>query len=165
MIQEGVVANASEKKRTDRASRFIKASAPAIYRAFVDPQALVAWLPPEGMKGRIDTFEPRRGGAFRMALTYIGRDHATPGKTSDHSDVVEGRFLELVPDERIVQRIEFQSEDPEFAGPMTMIWTLTPLAGGTEVCVICENVPAGIRKDDHDAGLKSSLANLAAFTE
>ena len=73
-------------KRTDTASRRIKAPPLAVYRAFMDPQALVAWLPPEGMEGRIDTFDARVGGRYRMTLTYIGSDHPA-GKTSDNSDV------------------------------------------------------------------------------
>lgn len=149
--------------RTDRASRLIKAPAAKLYRAFVDPAALARWLPPEGMTGEILTFDPRAGGGYRMALTYDGEDHA--GKTTEHGDVVEGRFVELVPNRRIVQSAEFESDDPAFAGTMTMTWTFEPAQGGTRVAIVCEDVPQGIRKQDHDAGLKSSLANLAAFVE
>jgi uncharacterized protein YndB with AHSA1/START domain len=117
------------------------------------------------MTARIDAFEPREGGAYRMALTDDRPDHAAPGKTSDHADVVRGRFLELVPDERIVQLVAFESEDPAFAGEMTMTWTLTAAPGGTNVAIRCERVPEGIRPDDHEAGLRAALANLAAFTE
>ncbi|MFB9278717.1 SRPBCC family protein [Cohnella cellulosilytica] len=152
-------------KRTDTASKWIKASAQTIYKAFVNPTALMSWLPPEGMEGHIEEFDVREGGVYRMTLTYVGADHSTPGKTSDHADVVSGRFLKLVPGERIVQQVEFASEDPAFAGTMTMSWLLTEVHGGTEVTILCENVPGGIRQEDHDAGLKSSLENLAAFTE
>ena len=152
-------------KRKDVASRVIKAVPAVIYRAFVDPEAVVSWLPPEGMKGHLHAFEPRPGGAYRMALTYDEANHLAPGKSSEHSDIVEGRFLELVPDERVVQQFEFESEDPAFAGVMTMTWKLAAVPGGTEVTITCENVPEGIRKEDHDAGLRSTLENLAAFTE
>ncbi|WP_082145228.1 SRPBCC family protein [Microvirga massiliensis] len=141
------------------------ASPQTIYRAFLDPEALVSWLPPEGMKGHIDVFDPREGGTYRMSLTHEGSDHSTPGKTSEHSDVVRGRFVELVPDERIVQLVEFDSDDPAFAGAMTMTWTLAAVPGGTNVTILCENVPEGIRQEDHDAGLRSTLENLAAFIE
>jgi uncharacterized protein YndB with AHSA1/START domain len=100
-----------------------------------------------------------------MSLTYLEQDHSAPGKTSEHTDVVAGRFVELVPDQRIVQVVEFDSEDPAFSGAMSMTWTLTAVPGGTEVGIRCENVPEGIRKEDHDAGLRSTLSNLAAFTE
>jgi uncharacterized protein YndB with AHSA1/START domain len=149
--------------RTHSASRVIAASPRTIYQAWLDPKALVAWLPPKGMKGQIHAFEPREGGLYRMALTY--EDQSRRGKSTGHSDVVAARFLELVPDERIVQLIEFVSEDPAFAGTMTMTWTLTPVPGGTRVTVQCENVPEGIRQDDHEAGMRSTLENLAAFTE
>lgn len=151
--------------RIDRASRWIRASPGTIYRAFLDPGALLAWLPPDGMTARLDAFDPRPGGAYRMTLTYEAPDHAAPGKSSAHSDVVRGRFLELVPDERVVQSVEFESDDPAFAGRMTMTWSLAAASGGTEVTIACENVPPGIRPEDHDAGLRSSLANLAAYAE
>ncbi len=71
----------------------------------------------------------------------------------------------MIPDERIVQLIEFESKDPAFAGPMTIKWTLADVPGGTEVTVLCENAPEGIRPNDHEAGFRSTLENLAAFTE
>lgn len=156
---------ASGKKRTDSASRVIKASPEALYHAFVDPTALAAWLPPSGMQGRIHEFDARAGGTYRMSLAYLDPQHSGMGKTSDNEDIVQGRFLELIPNERIVQSAIFESEDPAFAGEMTMIWTFDPVPEGTRVAIVCENVPEGIRKEDHDAGLSSSLANLAAFTE
>jgi uncharacterized protein YndB with AHSA1/START domain len=131
----------------------------------VNPVSLVSWLAPEGMKAEIHAFEPREGGTYRMSLTYNWPDHLTPGKTSKHTDAVQGRFLELVPAKRIVQEVEFESEDPTFAGTMTMNWSLAAVPGGTEVTVRCENVPVGIRQDDHATGLASTLTNLAAFVE
>jgi hypothetical protein len=71
----------------------------------------------------------------------------------------------LISDERNVQLIEFETEDATFAGAMTMTWTLTVVPEGTEVTIICENVPYAIRQEDHDEGMKSTLENLAAFTE
>lgn len=152
-------------KRTDSASRLIHASPETIYRAFVDPDALVAWLPPAGMKAQLYSFDPRPGGGYRMALFYEQADHPRHGKTSEHADVVEARFAELTPNERIVQVVVFESDDPAFAGEMTMTWSLTAASEGTMTTIFCENVPAGISKEDHDAGLKSTLENLAAFIE
>jgi uncharacterized protein YndB with AHSA1/START domain len=160
------MATGAGQERTTCVSRIIKAPRRTIYRAFLDPEALVSWLPPRGMKGHMYAFDPREGGSYRMSLTYVGRDHSPRGKTSEHTDVVRGRFLALIPDERIVQLIEFESKDPAFAGAMTITWTLADVPGGTtEVTVLCENVPEGIRPDDHETGLWSSLENLAAFTE
>ncbi len=62
-----------------------------------------------------------------MSLTYNGTDHSVPGKTSNHSDVVKGQFLELIPDERIVWQVKFESDDPAFANAMTMTWTFVEL--------------------------------------
>jgi uncharacterized protein YndB with AHSA1/START domain len=151
--------------RTDRASRLIRAPLAQVYGAFVDAEALVRWLPPEGMTGEILDFDPVPGGGYRMALTYQGEAHVA-GKSSEHGDVVAARFLALVPNRKIIQSAEFESDDPAFAGTMVMTWTFEAAAGGaTRVAIVCDNVPGGIRKQDHDAGLKSSLANLARFVE
>jgi uncharacterized protein YndB with AHSA1/START domain len=152
-------------RRVDSASRIIAASPAVIYRAHMDPQALISWLPPEGMKGRVERFEPRVGGTYRMVLTYEQPSSATPGKTSDDSDAVEGRFVELIEDRLIAQVVKFESDDPAFAGEMKITWTFTAVAGGTEVTVRCENVPPGIRPEDHAEGLASSLENLAIYCE
>ena len=77
-------------KRIDSASRVIKASPRSMYQAYVDPHALVSWLPPKGMKACIDAFEPREGGTYRIVLTYVQPDHSVPGKTSTDFDVVCG---------------------------------------------------------------------------
>ena len=155
----------SGRKRTDSASRVIMASPQVIYQAFLDTEAILSWRPPAGMKGQIHAFDPREGGTFRMSFTYCDAGHEVLGKTSEHTDVFEGRFLELVPDKKIVEIVEFESDDPAFAGAMTVVTTLVPVSGGTEVTIRCENVPSGIGPGDHEAGILSSLENLAAFTE
>jgi uncharacterized protein YndB with AHSA1/START domain len=117
------------------------------------------------MAGEIWAFDPSPGGAYRIALTYANGDRSTSGKTSESTDVVSGRFLELVPDAQIVHLVTFESEDPAFAGEMRMTWGLAPAPGGTQVTITCKNAPAGIRQEDHDAGLRSTLKNLALFVE
>lgn len=159
------MANTADEKRVDSASRVIKASRQALYLALVDEGALTAWLPPQGMTGHFDYFDAVEGGHYRMTLTYDLPEHATLGKTSESSDVVDGTFLELVPNERVVQQVEFDSDDPAFAGSMLMNWSLADVSGGTEVTIRCENVPEGIRPEDHAEGLQSSLENLAKYTE
>lgn len=155
----------SGKKRTDTASRVIAASPHALYRAFVDPAAIASWRPPQGMKAEIHTFDPREGGGYRMSFLYTEPDPEVQGKTSDHTDTFEGRFVGLIPGERIVEEIDFVSDDPAFRGTMTITTTFRPVSGGTEVTVVCEDVPEGIGESDHKAGIASSLANLAAFVE
>ncbi|MUL41981.1 SRPBCC family protein [Streptomonospora sp. PA3] len=150
--------------RTDAASRVIAAPPERVYAALVDPDALAAWLPPESMSGRFEHFDARPGGWYRMVLTYAD-PAAAPGKTDAGSDVVEARFLELVPGVRVVQAVDFVSDDPAYAGTMTMTWEVSPAGAGARVDIRAENVPAGISAEDHAAGLASSLANLAAYTE
>lgn len=156
--------NESIQRRTDSASRLIMASPEIIYQAFVNPEALISWLPPKGMSGHIELFEPWEGGNYKMTLTYE-LDNAHAGKTSENTDITRGRFLEFVPGQRIVQSVNFDSKDPSFSGEMIQKWFLDPVSKGTKVTIVCENVPAGIQKEDHDIGLKSTLENLAAFTE
>lgn len=146
--------------RTDQASRVIDASPERIYRAFTDPDMLTKWLPPVGMTGRFERFDARPGGSYRMVLTYLDASGA-PGKSSADSDVVEARFVDLVPDVRVLQAVDFVSDDPAFAGTMTMTWELEPGPDGTRVTFRADDVPDGISADDHAAGLTSSLANLA----
>jgi uncharacterized protein YndB with AHSA1/START domain len=156
---------AGSGKRIDSASRLIHASARSIYRAYLDPGSLAVWLPPTGMSARVEAFDPREGGRYRLVLTYNEANHAVPGKTSEHADVVVGRFLELAPNERIVQSVEFVSEEADVAGEMRVSWLLAPKPQGTEVTILCEDVPPGIRREDHEMGFRSTLDNLAAFLE
>ncbi len=150
----------AEDLRVDTASKIIAAPPEVIYQAFVDRDALLAWLPPEGMTGEILEFEPRPGGAFRMALHY---PEAGRGKTTEDTDVVDAEFAELVPGKRVVQLVRFKSDDPAYRGTMRMVWDLEPVPEGTRVIILAEDVPEGINKEDHDVGLKSSLENLAAY--
>ena len=149
--------------RTDSASRVIAAPVDVVYAALVDPEALAAWLPPTGMSGRFERFDARPGGSYRMVLTYA--DPSTAGKANAHSDIVEARFVDIVPGVRVRQAVSFVSDDPELAGTMLMTWEVTATDGGTRVSIRAEHVPPGISPEDHAAGLASSLANLAAYVE
>ena len=151
-------------KRIDQASRVIHAPPSIIYQAFAEAKAMETWLPPKGMTGHMLAFDFREGGFYRMRLTYNDPRNA-PGKSSEESDEVEVRFLTLVADKRIEQGVTFASDNPDFSGVMTITWTFSAAPQGTEVTVRCEDVPAGIRPEDHEAGLSSTLENLAAFTE
>lgn len=142
-------------------SRDIKASAETIYRAFLSRDAMASWLPPAGARGVIEVFEPREGGRFRLVLVF----EAAQGKSSDNTDVVAGRFVELVPDRLMVMAVDFDSDDPAFAGTMTMTWELAALPDGTRVTITAEHVPVGISQADHETGMRSTLDNLAAFVE
>lgn len=151
--------------RVDAASRVIRAPREPIYRALVDREAVVRWLPPAGAHATLHLFEPWPCGAFRMTLTFDGPSDGTKRKTTENSDAVDGRFVELVPPRSVVQQFEFVSEHPEFAGTMTMTWTLSEVPTGTLVNVAATHVPRGLPATDHQRGMESSLENLASFIE
>jgi uncharacterized protein YndB with AHSA1/START domain len=150
--------------RTDTASRVIAAPPAQVYAALVDREALTAWLPPDGMTGRFERFDPRPGGSYRLVLTYEDASRAA-GKATADSDIVEARYVDIVPDVRVVQAVDFVSDDPAFAGTMTMTWEVTAVDGGTRVDITADDVPVGICAEDHAKGLASSLANLAEHVE
>ena len=150
--------------RTDTASRVVAASPERTFAALVDRDALTAWLPPDGMSGRFERFDVRPGGSYRLVLTYADAS-AAPGKAAADSDIVEARIVDIVDGVRLVQAVDFVSDDPAFAGTMTMTWTVTATDGGTRVDIRADDVPVGISAEDHAAGLASSLANLAAYLE
>ena len=148
--------------RTDTASRVIAAPLDRVFAALVDPEALTAWLPPDGMSGRFERFDARPGGSYRLVLTYADASSAR-GKATADSDIVEARFVDVVPGVRVVQAVDFVSDDPTHAGTMTMTWEVTAVDAGTRVDIRADDVPAGISAKDHAAGLASSLANLATY--
>src|SRR5512142_2494501 len=116
------------------------------------------------MTGRFERFDARPGGSYRMVLTYSDASGA-PGKATADSDVVEARFVDIVPGERVVQAVDFVSDDPAYAGTMTMTWEIAAVEAGTRVDIVAADVPDGISAADHAAGLSSSLANLAGYVE
>jgi uncharacterized protein YndB with AHSA1/START domain len=150
--------------RIDRGSRVIRATPEALYAAHLDPRAVAGWRPPAGMSAEVDLFEPRQGGRYRMSFIYADTAGAQ-GKTSENADTFEGRFTRLVPGQMVEEQVTFQSDDPAFAGLMTIATSFTPVEGGTEVAVACSNVPPGISAEDHAAGIASSLENLARWAE
>lgn len=160
-----VVAFMPGGKRTDSGSRVINASPETIFRALIDPKAIVQWRPPTGMSGEVHSFDGREGGKFRMTWHYADAHHDVAGKSSEHSDTFEGRFLQIAPPTWLVEEVTFDSGDPAFAEPMTITTTLTPVSAGTRVSMALTNVSDVVDKADHQQGIESSLANLAAFTE
>jgi len=150
--------------RTDTASIVIAdARVDAVFRAFSDPEALMAWLPPSDMSGRALEYEFREGGRYRIELTYAGGSQTSVGKTTARTDLTSGRFLVVDWGRRVVQSVEFESDDASFAGEMQLTWSFETVREGTRVIVTAENVPPGIAEADHQAGLRSSLDNLVRF--
>jgi uncharacterized protein YndB with AHSA1/START domain len=150
--------------RIDRAVADVSAPPEQVYAAFVDADALAAWLPPDGMTGEIADADLRVGGGFTMTLRY---DEAPEGggKTTEHTDVSRVAIDELVEPERVVWGVEFDSDDPDTAGRMTMTWTFAARDTGTRVAIDATDVPPAIDVEAHQQGLDASLANLAAWLE
>ena len=150
--------------RTDVASRVIAAPSGQVFAALLDRDALMAWLPPRGMAAWFERFDPRPGGSYRLVLSYDDASGAL-GKAAPDADVIEARYIDIVPDLRVVQAVDFVSDDPAFAGTMTMTWEVTAVEEGTLVDIVADNVPDGISAEDHATGLASCLANLAEHVE
>jgi uncharacterized protein YndB with AHSA1/START domain len=113
------------------------------------------------MTGEIHEFEARVGGGYRMSLFYPPGESAFRGKTSDREDMVDVRFVELAPPCRIVEAVNFVASDPVFFGEMTLTATFEEVPGGTEVTLVFENLPPGLRAEDNEAGARLSLEQLA----
>ena len=132
------------------------------YRAFAEPGAMEQWIAPVGMSARMLHFDFREGGSYRLRLTYID-PRSGQGKTAVDADDTHVRLVAITEGSRIEQDVVFDSDDPAFAGVMRMIWTFEAEGQGTRVTVRAENVPEGIRPEDHQVGLDSTLEHLDAF--
>jgi uncharacterized protein YndB with AHSA1/START domain len=152
-------------RASTRTSRVIEASREALYRAFTDPAALAVWLSPGEMTGKVHEFDARVGGGYRMSLFYPSSEQVYRGKTSEREDRFTARFVELTPPAKIVEAITFDSADPAFSGEMIMTVTFDERDGGTEVTILFENIPPGIRPEDNEVGSRSSLEKLARYVE
>ncbi|WNG53601.1 SRPBCC family protein [Archangium gephyra] len=148
---------------TTRISRHVKAPRARVYRALIDARAVEAWRVPPGMTSHVHVFEPREGGSIRISLTY---DEPTgTGKTTAHTDTYHGRFVKLVPDEQVVETIEFETADPALRGEMTLTISLVDVDGGTDVIAVHDGVPSGVSPADNETGWRLSIERLAALVE
>ena len=135
-----------------------------MYRLLIDPAAITQWKVPDGMTAQVHTFEPTEGGTIRISLTY--RDPSRKGKSAEHTDTYAGRFVELVPDARVVEVDWFETDDPAMRGEMTSTIVLSDGPDGTtEVVGIHEGLPPGVTSADNEAGWRMALAKLATLAE
>jgi uncharacterized protein YndB with AHSA1/START domain len=148
---------------TTRLTRHVKAPRADVYRALIEAHAVERWMVPVGMTSHVHSFEAREGGNFRISLTYD--EPTATGKTTAHTDTYHGRFVRLVPDEQVVQVMEFESDDDAMRGEMTVTYTLRDAVAGTDVHAVHENVPPGVAPADNETGWRMSLARLAALVE
>jgi len=151
------------RTRSTRIHLHVNAPRERVYRALVDANTIAAWMVPTGMTSHVHEFDPREGGTFRISLTYD--EPARAGKTTAHTDTYHGRFVQLVPNERVVEVVEFETADPGLRGEMTITITLADAGGGTDVLAIHDGLPRGLSAAENEAGWRSSLAKLAALVE
>src|SRR2546427_1643025 len=135
---------------TTRLRQHVHASRPEVYRALLDARAVAIWMVPSGMTSHVHAFNASEGGAFRISLTYD-----TPsgtGKTTAHTDTYHGRFITLVPNEQVVEVMEFETDDDSLRGEMTVTFILTEADGGADVLGVHDNLPPGVAPADNETG-------------
>jgi uncharacterized protein YndB with AHSA1/START domain len=144
----------SDATRAVRLHRVLRAPAERLYRAFLDPDAMVKWLPPDGFTAKVHASDVRVGGSYRMSFTNFatGASHA-----------FGGRYVELVPGERI--RYTDRFEDPGMPGEIHVTITLRKVDCGTELGVVQEGIPALIPLESCYLGWQESLSLLARLVE
>jgi uncharacterized protein YndB with AHSA1/START domain len=114
------------------------------------------------MTCQVEAFDAQEGGSFRLSLTH---DAPSVGMTAARTHTYQGRFAKLVPDEQVVEVIEFETADPALRGQQRITTTLRDVEGGTEVIVEHEGVPPGVSVEDNELGMRMSLAKLAQLVE
>lgn len=139
---------------TVRFHRVLRATPERVYRAFLDPDAMVKWLPPNGFTGKVHHMDAKVGGTYRMSFTNFttGKSHAFGGK-----------YLELVENARIRYTDVF--EDPNLPGQMQTTVTFTPVSCGVELNIVQEGIPSVIPPEMCYLGWQDSLLLLAKLVE
>ena len=151
----------STEVRSTRLRRVLRAPRARVYALLLDPTALPRWKVPDGMSLHVHEWEAREGGRLRVSLTY--HDAGSAGKSDAHTDTYHGEFVHLVPNELIVERDEFETDDRAFRGAMTITFELRDVEGGTELVSTHDGVPAGVRLADNELGWRMALDKLAAL--
>ncbi len=144
-------------------SSHVGAPRSTVYLALLDADAIATWRVPDGMSSQVHEFDAREGGTFRISLTYDAPSGT--GKSTLHTDTYHGHFAKLVPNEQVVEVIEFETADPSLRAPMRMTTTLTDADGGTDVLVVHEGIPDSVPAADNETGTRMALANLARLVE
>ncbi len=134
--------------------RVFRATPERIYRAFLDAEAKVKWLPPHGFTGRVHHLDARVGGSYKMSFTNF---------TSGKSHSFGGEYVELVPNERLRWTDRF--DDPNLPGEMTVTVTLKKVTVGTEVTIVQEGLPDVIPPDACVLGWQESLLLLSQLVD
>ncbi len=146
-----------------RLRRHIDASPARVYHALLDPRAIARWKVPDGMTCQVHHFDARTGGSFRISLSY--NTPTGTGKTTAQTDTYHGRFVTLIPGEKVVEVDEFETDDPAMRGPMTITFLLAEADGGTDLEATHEGLPPGLSPAENETGWRMALAKLAALVE
>jgi uncharacterized protein YndB with AHSA1/START domain len=139
---------------TVRLHRVLTTKPEKVYRAFIEPDAMARWLPPNGFTGTVHDMEPKVGGSYRMSFRNF---------TTGLSHSFGGTYLELVPGERV--RYSNRFDDPNLPGEMQTMVTLKKVLVGTEVTIVQEGIPDVIPPEACYLGWQESLRNLARLVE
>jgi uncharacterized protein YndB with AHSA1/START domain len=139
---------------TIRLHRVLRATPERVYRAFLNPDAIVKWLPPNGFTAKVHQLDAKVGGTHRMSFTNF-----TTGKSHSFG----GTYLELKPNELI--RYTDQFDDPNLPGQMQATITIKQVSCGTELSIVQEGVPAIIPTEACYLGWQESLILLAKLVE
>ncbi|MET0986898.1 MAG: SRPBCC family protein [Steroidobacteraceae bacterium] len=139
---------------TVRLHRVLSAKPERVYRAFLDGDAMAKWLPPHGFTGKVHQLEAKVGGSYKMSFTNF---------STGHSHSFGGKYLELVPNQRI--RYSDRFDDPNMPGEMMTTVVITPVSVGTELNVTQEGIPAMIPAEACYLGWQQSLMLLAQLVE
>lgn len=142
------------KTGTVRLHRVLATKPEKVYRAFLDPDALARWLPPNGFTGRVHTIEAKVGGRHRMSFTNF---------TTGQGHSFGGEYLELVPNERL--RYTDRFDDPNLPGEMVVTVTIKAVQVGTELNIEQAGIPEAIPLEACYLGWQESLRNLARLVE
>ena len=139
---------------TVRFHRVLRSTPEKIYKAFLDADAMAKWLPPNGFTGKVHNIDAKVGGTYKMSFTNF---------TSGNSHSFGGKFLELVPHQRI--RYTDRFDDPNLPGEMQTMVTLNKVSVGTEVYIVQEGIPEVIPPEACYLGWQESLTLLALLVE
>ena len=139
---------------TVKLHRVLRATPDRVYRAFIDPEAMAKWLPPNGFTGKVHSIEARVGGSYKMSFKNF---------TTGESHSFGGKFLELVPNERL--RYTDRFDDPNLPGEMQTTVTIKQVSVGVELNVVQEGIPEAIPAEACYLGWQESLTLLTKLVE
>ena len=139
---------------TVRLHRILATKPEKVYRAFLEPDAMAQWLPPNGFAGTVHHLDAKVGGKYRMSFRNF---------TTGQSHSFGGEYIELVPNERL--RYTDRFDDPNLPGEIQVTVTLKPVAVGTELHIVQEGIPDVIPPEACYLGWQQSLQKLAKLVE